>query len=186
MSNHLATAFRRGPVVLFAGEDQGRGGQRHQRKADRVIGDRGLKALGEILRRHIAVDRVERGIAPHRLAEDGDPRRIDKLVLDGLGDPSVLALSGRIAGVARDSRPKRSLSITVRRTDGRSVTVEASDPTGSPEKPLTESQFEAKFRDCARNALRRLSDTPVDAVLASIRRLETLADARELLTAFAE
>jgi hypothetical protein len=41
MGNHLATAFRRGPVVLFAGEDQGRGDQRHQRKkAGRVIGDR--------------------------------------------------------------------------------------------------------------------------------------------------
>jgi 2-methylcitrate dehydratase PrpD len=106
--------------------------------------------------------------------------------VDGLGDPSVLALSGRIAGVARDSRPKRSLSITVRRTDGRSVTVEATDPTGSPEKPLTESQFEAKFRDCMRNAVRPLSDAAIYAVLASIRRLETLTDARELLTPFAE
>src|SRR5271157_4634862 len=106
--------------------------------------------------------------------------------VDGLGDASVLALSDRIAGVARDGRAKRSLSITVHRTDGRSVTVEATDPIGSPEKPLSDTQFEAKFRDCARNAVRPLSDASVGAVLATIGRLETLADARELLTPFAE
>src|SRR5271169_1322292 len=41
--------------------------------------------------------------------------------VDGLGDASVLALSDRITGVSRDNRAKRSLGITVRRTDGRSV-----------------------------------------------------------------
>ena len=105
--------------------------------------------------------------------------------VDGLGDVSVLALSDRIAGVARDGRPKGSLSITVQRIDGRSVTVEASDPIGSPEKPLTNAQLEAKFRDCARNAVQSLSDASVDAVLAAIGRLETLPDARELMTPFA-
>jgi 2-methylcitrate dehydratase PrpD len=105
--------------------------------------------------------------------------------VDGLGDASVLALSDRIAGVARDSRPKGSLSITVQTTDGRSVTVRASDPIGSPQKPLTKAQFEAKFRDCARNAVQPLSDTKLDAVLATIEQLATLPDARELMTPFA-
>jgi 2-methylcitrate dehydratase PrpD len=104
--------------------------------------------------------------------------------VDGLGDTAVLALSDRIAGVALDGRPKRSLSITVQRTDGRSVTVEATDPIGSPEKPLTNDQLEAKFRDCARNAAQPLSEASVDAVLAAIGRLETLLDARELMTPF--
>ena len=103
----------------------------------------------------------------------------------GLGDASVLALADRIAGVARDGRPKGSMSITVQRTQGRSVTVEATDPTGSPEKPLSDAQFEAKFRDCARNAVRSLPQASVDAALAMIAQLETLADARELLTPFA-
>ena len=105
--------------------------------------------------------------------------------VDGLGDAAVLALSDRIVGVARDGRPRRSLSIMVRRTDGRSVTVEATDPIGSPQKPLSDAQFEAKFRDCARNALRPPPDASVDAALAAIARLERLADARELLTPFA-
>jgi 2-methylcitrate dehydratase PrpD len=105
--------------------------------------------------------------------------------VDGLGDPSVLSLSDRIAGVARDHRPRGSLSITVQRTDGRVITVEASDPIGSPQKPLTSAQLEAKFRDCAHNAVQPLSDESVDGLLAAIGRLETLPDARELMTAFA-
>ena len=105
--------------------------------------------------------------------------------VDGLGDASVLALSDRIAGVARDGRSKRSLSITVQRTDGRSVTIEATDPIGSPQKPLTNAQLEAKFRDCARNAAKPLSAASVDAALAAIGRLERLQDARDLMTAFA-
>src|SRR5271157_5319200 len=104
--------------------------------------------------------------------------------VDGLGDASVLSLSDRIAGVARDHRPKGSLSITVQRTDGSSVTVEASEPIGSPEKPLTNVQLETKFRDCARNAVQPLSDASLDGLLAAIGRLETLPDTRELMTAF--
>jgi 2-methylcitrate dehydratase PrpD len=106
--------------------------------------------------------------------------------VDGLGDAAALALSDRIAGTAREDRPKRSLSITVRRNDGRSVTVEATDPIGSPEKPLSDAQFEEKFRDCARNARRPLSNTSIDALLAAIGRLETLDDARELVNQFAQ
>ena len=105
--------------------------------------------------------------------------------VDGLGDASVLSLSDRITGVARDHRPRGSLSITVQRTDGRSVTVEASDPIGSPEKPLAKIQLETKFRDCARNAVQPPSESSLDGLLAAIGRLEMLPDARELMTAFA-
>src|SRR6516225_493916 len=104
--------------------------------------------------------------------------------VDGLGDPSVLALSDRIVGIARDSRPTGSPTITVRRTDGLSVTVEATEPSGSPQKPLTDAQFEAKFRDCACNALRPLSNESVDAVLARVQQLDRVADVRDLLAPF--
>jgi 2-methylcitrate dehydratase PrpD len=106
--------------------------------------------------------------------------------VDGLGDSAVLALADRITGVAREDRPKHSLSIMVRRSDGRSVTVEATDPIGSPKRPLSAAQLEAKFRDCARNARRPLTDASVGAALAAIAQLEDLADARELLTPFSE
>jgi 2-methylcitrate dehydratase PrpD len=97
----------------------------------------------------------------------------------------VLALSDRIAGVGNERRKKGELSVTVTRTDGRSVTIEAGDPIGSPQKPLSDAQFEAKFRDCARNAVQPLSNASVDAALAAIGRLETLADARDLMAPFA-
>ncbi len=105
--------------------------------------------------------------------------------VEGLGDAAVLDLADRIAGVAQDGRPQGSLSIRVQTTDGRSVAVDATDPIGSPQKPLTKAQVEAKFRDCARNAVQPLSDANVEAVLATIERLETLPDARELMTPFA-
>jgi 2-methylcitrate dehydratase PrpD len=111
--------------------------------------------------------------------------RVGIAEVDGLGDPAVLALSDRIAGVAHERRGKGSLSIGVSRTDGRAVTIEAADPIGSPQKPLTDAQFEAKFRDCARNAVQPLSDASIDATLARIVRLEALSDARELMAAFA-
>jgi len=105
--------------------------------------------------------------------------------VDGLGDDAVLALSDRIGGVAREGRPKGWVRIIVQRPDGRSVSVEASDPIGSPQKPLTITQFEAKFRDCARNARHPLPDAKVDAALAAIGRLEALPDARDLMAPFA-
>jgi len=111
--------------------------------------------------------------------------RIGIADVDGLGNSAVLALADRIAGVPREGRPSRWVAITVQRTDGRSVTVEASDPIGSPRKPLSDETFTAKFRDCAQNAVRPLCDANVDATLATIGRLETLADARELMTPLA-
>ena len=104
--------------------------------------------------------------------------------VDGLGDPAVLDLSDRIAGAAREGRKKGSLSITAMRGDGCSITVEATDPIGSPKRPLTDAQFEAKFRDCARNAVQPLPGPSVDAVLSAIGRLETVADVRELMALF--
>ena len=103
----------------------------------------------------------------------------------GLGDAAVLALSDRIAGVARDGRPKGSLAITVARSDGRSATIEAGAPSGSPRQPLSDAQLAAKFRDCAANARSPLAEDMVDQTLQRIMGLETLADARELLAPFA-
>jgi 2-methylcitrate dehydratase PrpD len=111
--------------------------------------------------------------------------RVGIAEVDGLGDPAVLALSDRVTGVAQEGRTKGSLRIAVTRTDGRSIAVEAADPIGSPQKPLSDAQFEAKFRDCARNAVRPLSGASVDAALAAIGRLEALPDARDLMSPFA-
>ena len=52
--------------------------------------------------------------------------------------------------------------------------------------PLTNAPLEIKFRDCARNAVQLRSDASLDGLLAAIGRLETLADTRKLMIAFAE
>ena len=43
-----------------------------------------------------------------------------------------------------------------------------------------------KFRKCARNAVQPLSDESLDGLIAAIGRLETLPNARELITIFAQ
>jgi hypothetical protein len=58
--------------------------------------------------------------------------------------------------------------------------------TRRSQKPISDAQFEAKFRDCARNAPRPLSDESVDAVLSRVRQLDRVADVRELLAPFEE
>jgi 2-methylcitrate dehydratase PrpD len=105
--------------------------------------------------------------------------------VQGLGDAAVLALADRIEGMVQWGRAKGSLGITVRASGGRSVTIEATDPRGSPEKPLSDAQLEAKFRDCARNAVCPLGDADVDAVLAKIWHLDKMSDVRELMQPFA-
>ncbi|HEY7711410.1 MAG TPA: MmgE/PrpD family protein [Candidatus Entotheonella sp.] len=107
----------------------------------------------------------------------GDVARVDH--------PSVLALAERLQGEAKDDAPAGWARIWVRRTDGRAATVEtAMDALGSPERPLSDSQLEAKFRDCAAHAVRPISATTVDQAIEWVQRLETYDDAAALIRLF--
>jgi 2-methylcitrate dehydratase PrpD len=107
----------------------------------------------------------------------GDVARVDH--------PSVLALAERLQGEAKDDAPAGWARIRVRRTDGRAATVEtAMDALGSPERPLSDSQLEAKFRDCAAHAVRPISATTVDQAIEWVQRLETYDDAAALIRLF--
>ena len=101
----------------------------------------------------------------------------------GLGDPDVLALSDRIQGTVRPDR-KKWLSISARHTDGRTVTVEATAPIGSPEKPLDTDRLAAKFRDNAANARIPITQDAVARTFDMILNLERTADTRRLLDPF--
>lgn len=69
----------------------------------------------------------------------GDVARVDH--------PSVLALAERLQGEAKDEASVGWARIMARRTDGRAATVETvMDALGSPERPLSDMQLEAKFR----------------------------------------
>lgn len=62
--------------------------------------------------------------------------------------------------------------------DGRTIKVRSDVPRGSPEKPLTRSQIEAKFRTYARD---RLDDARIGAVISSVSDLENVASVRSLM-----
>jgi 2-methylcitrate dehydratase PrpD len=100
-------------------------------------------------------------------------------------DAAVLGLAQRIEGQAAADRPQGWLAITVRHRDGRSVTIEASDPVGSPSSPLSEAQCAAKFRDNAANARVPLAAQMVEQTITAIRSLPAIPDARTLLTPYA-
>ena len=103
----------------------------------------------------------------------------------GVDHPSVLALADRLQGEAKDDAPAGWARIMVRRTDGRSATVEtAADALGSPQRPLSDVQLEAKFRDCAAHAVRPISAATVDQTIELVQRLETYDDAATVIRLF--
>lgn len=62
--------------------------------------------------------------------------------------------------------------------DGRTIRVRSDVPRGSPEKPLTRAQIEAKFRTYAKG---RLPAPRIDEVITAVTRLEELASVRTLM-----
>ncbi|MGH7055783.1 MAG: MmgE/PrpD family protein [Stellaceae bacterium] len=100
-------------------------------------------------------------------------------------DPEVLALAAAIRGEAQDTRPKGWARLSVRRQDGKSASRETTAPSGSPEQPLSADQLAAKFRDCARHAVKPITDAAVEQALSSCLNLTDLADAAALTRALA-
>jgi len=84
---------------------------------------------------------------------------------------------------ARKSRDWAAIS--ARLTDGRVVTVETSDPIGSPDKPLSCDSMRAKFRDCAANAVQPIGAAVVEAALDRLEGLDEMADIGVLTRIFA-
>jgi 2-methylcitrate dehydratase PrpD len=99
--------------------------------------------------------------------------------------PDVLALAARIAGQAREAKPKGWACLTVRRYDGHSASLATTDPLGSPEHSLSAAQLADKFRDCARHAVHPLGDAVVEQTLRSCLNLPDLTDVTALTRALA-
>ena len=99
----------------------------------------------------------------------------------GVDHPSVLALAARVQGAVRADAPVGWAQLSVRRTDGRTATLETTSPSGSPERPLSATQLEAKFRDCAAHAIRPFAEGVVARALHVISHLDEAPDALELI-----
>jgi hypothetical protein len=96
-------------------------------------------------------------------------------------DARVLALAERIRGAVRADAPEGWARMTVRRTDGRTATLETTSPSGSPERPLSTLQLEDKFRDCAAHAARPIPSAVVEQALHLVQHLDAAADATALV-----
>jgi 2-methylcitrate dehydratase PrpD len=102
-----------------------------------------------------------------------------------LGDKTTLALASRIKGqVVAGSKPRGWLILTVRLGNGQTVQVEASDPIGSPEKPLSAAMLRAKFQDNAANAVRPIAVEDVATAQEMLEALDDVADVRTLTRMF--
>jgi 2-methylcitrate dehydratase PrpD len=102
----------------------------------------------------------------------------------GVNDPQVLALSDRIQGAVREDAPTTWAQITVRRADGRAASLETTSPSGSPQKPLSDAQLHAKFRDCAAHAVKPIPEEVVGRAIRFIQQMEDAPEASELVRLF--
>jgi hypothetical protein len=62
--------------------------------------------------------------------------------------------------------------------------VETTTPSGSPEKPLSDTQLQAKFRDCAAHAVKPIPRETVEQAIQLIDDLDASPDATALVRLF--
>jgi 2-methylcitrate dehydratase PrpD len=97
-----------------------------------------------------------------------------------IGDPAVLDLAAKVEGVeGADGR------VSVRLRDGSAATIAAGKPLGSPENRLSVAQLEAKFADCARNAVRPPTEDTVARAAHLILHLHEVENVHTLSDQFA-
>jgi len=92
---------------------------------------------------------------------------------DKANDPSIASLRDRIEVIADASLPRGTVAATVVLKDGRQYKEIVEHPTGSPERPMTDLQVEAKFRALSTAAL---SPDCAESLLETCWRLDRVAD----------
>jgi len=94
------------------------------------------------------------------------------------GDPAVIKRAHAVKVNVDQSRTGAGLegSATLRTTDGRTLTKTITDLPGSPESPLSETEFRQKALDCFANGVAPLSAPQARALLGRIDEIESLAD----------
>jgi 2-methylcitrate dehydratase PrpD len=73
----------------------------------------------------------------------------------------------------RECLPRRFSEVTITLTDGRRLSERVRHAKGQPKNPISDTDLDAKFRDCA---IRALPSGRVESVLTTIRQLETVTD----------
>ena len=107
---------------------------------------------------------------------------VDTFTADRLRDPALRALMGRVnmgvdEALGRHAPPLTEARVHVRLRGGRTLVREVKGARGTPDRPASPAEVDAKFMACATRALtaERAAQT-----LECLRRFEELANVREL------
>jgi 2-methylcitrate dehydratase PrpD len=93
-----------------------------------------------------------------------------------IDDPEVHDLMRRVTLHPTDDVPQYGVRVSLVTRDGRRLTADHPLPKGEPELPMTQEEFDAKFREWARPALGEANADRVSRLIASLESLETIAE----------
>lgn len=90
-------------------------------------------------------------------------------------DPAAQAFGTRVAIESDDSMAVEAAHVTLRTSDGRTLTLEVAHALGSLSKPMSDAQMEAKVRDCAAFGAPGFAAGPLIGAVWEIEKLEDAA-----------
>jgi 2-methylcitrate dehydratase PrpD len=101
---------------------------------------------------------------------------------EAIREPAALSLVRKVhmevePGLAAAHRVRSPARVSIRLSDGRTVTREVGAARGGPEAPLSSEELRGKFRTCA---TRVLADPDIDRALEMLDSLEKLPNVKEL------
>jgi 2-methylcitrate dehydratase PrpD len=95
-----------------------------------------------------------------------------------VADANVLALRARVAAEDDASMPVEAAMVEVRLADGSSLSEHVKNGRGTPGRPMSDVELDAKVSECAAFGA-PFVDTP--ALIAAMRDIETLGDAAHIM-----
>ncbi|HXP06557.1 MAG TPA: MmgE/PrpD family protein [Stellaceae bacterium] len=95
-----------------------------------------------------------------------------------VADPAVQALRDRVTAEDDPSIPVEAAVVEVRLADGSSLTEHVRDGRGTPGRPMSDIELDAKVNECAAFAA-PFVDVP--ALIAAIRDIESMGDAAHIM-----
>jgi 2-methylcitrate dehydratase PrpD len=111
---------------------------------------------------------------------------VDDFTPEAIKSPDVLAIAARIdvrndPALDRGDQGMEPARVEITMKDGRILEHQVDLPTGTPERPLSFSDIERKFRGCLAHADWPISSEKADRLVQTVARLEELEDVRELI-----
>ena len=106
---------------------------------------------------------------------------------EGLKRTDILDLAARVKPYVDEdidrnwSRFVTPARVVVRFRDGRSIETRIDYPKGHPKNMMTDAEFAAKTADCATFVAKPLREDSAQRLIATVARLEALADIDELI-----